>query len=94
MLKGVTNTGLTEAVKAVPQVGALCSQAQTLTTQSNLLGTAVGGLSLNGALTVLGGLLDIPALPASLPAFTCPLLVQASHSDRDPASEARGLGRF
>jgi hypothetical protein len=72
VLKGVTNTGLTEAVKAVPQVGALCSQAQTLTTQSNLLGTAVGGLSLNGALTILGGLLNIPALPASLPAFTCP----------------------
>jgi hypothetical protein len=72
VLKDVTNTELTGAVKSVPQVAALCSQAKSLTTQSNLLGTALGGLSLNGALTVLGGLLNIPVLPASLPAFTCP----------------------
>jgi len=69
VLQGVTNTGLTQAVKAVPQVGALCTQATSLTSQSNLLGTAVGGLSLSG---VLGGLLNIPALPTALPAFTCP----------------------
>ncbi|HEV7483932.1 MAG TPA: hypothetical protein VGO13_12620 [Solirubrobacterales bacterium] len=69
ILDGVTNVGLTEAVKAVPQVGALCTQATSLTSQSNLLGTAVGGLSLSG---VLGGLLNIPTLPAALPAFTCP----------------------
>ena len=72
VLKGVNNTGLTEAVKAVPAVDALCTQATSLTSQSNLLGTTLGGLSLNGALTVLGGLLNIPALPAALPAFTCP----------------------
>jgi hypothetical protein len=72
VLEGVTNTGLTEAVKAAPRVGALCGQATALTSQSNLLGTALGGLSLNGALTVLGGLLNIPAVPAALPAFTCP----------------------
>ncbi len=72
ILKDVTNTELTGAVKSVPQVAALCSQAKTLTTQSNLLGTALGGLSLNGALTIIGGLLNIPVLPASLPAFTCP----------------------
>jgi hypothetical protein len=72
VLKGVTNTGLTEAIKAAPAVGALCTQATALTSQSNLLGTTLGGLSLNGALTVLGGLLNIPALPAALPAFTCP----------------------
>jgi hypothetical protein len=72
ILDGVTNVGLTEAVKAVPQVGALCTQATSLTSQSNLLGAAMGGLSLNGILTGLGGLLNIPALPAALPAFTCP----------------------
>jgi hypothetical protein len=72
VLKDVTNTELTGALNSVPQVAALCSQAKSLTTQSNLLGTALGGLSLNGALTVLGGLLNIPVLPASLPAFTCP----------------------
>lgn len=72
VLQGVTNTGLTQAVKAVPQVGALCTQATSLTSQSNQLGTALGGLSLNGILTGLGGLLNIPAVPTALPAFTCP----------------------
>ena len=72
ILAGVTNSGLTQAVKAVPQVGALCTQATSLTSQSNQLGTALGGLSLNGILTGLGGLLNIPAVPTALPAFTCP----------------------
>lgn len=72
ILQGVSNTGLTAAVKAVPQEGALCTQATSLTSQSNQLGTALGGLSLNGILTGLGGLLNIPAVPTALPAFTCP----------------------
>ena len=67
-LAGLTSdvTGLTS------DVGDLCTQATALTSQSNLLGTAIAGLSLNGALTVIGGLLNIPALPAALPAFSCP----------------------
>lgn len=67
-LAGLTSdvTGLTS------DVGELCTQATALTSQSNLLGTAIAGLSLNGALTVIGGLLNIPALPAALPGFSCP----------------------
>lgn len=71
-VSGLTNADLTEAVGALPAIDSLCTQASSLTTRVNSLGTAVGGLSLNGALTVLGGLLNIPVLPAALPAFTCP----------------------
>jgi hypothetical protein len=66
VLKDVTNAGLTEAVKAVPQVDSLCTQAKTLTTQSNLLGTSIGKIK------VLGGVIELE-LPKveELPTFTC-----------------------
>jgi hypothetical protein len=56
----------------IPTVMALCSQASALTTQMNSLEEALGGLKLNAVLTTLGGLLEIPALPGALPAFSCP----------------------
>jgi uncharacterized protein YoxC len=66
ILKDVTNVGLTEAVKAVPQVGSLCTQAKTLTTHSNLLGSSIGSIK------VLGGVvtLELPKIEP-LEAFSC-----------------------
>jgi hypothetical protein len=54
------------------QLTAACAQLSAVTTQVDALGTAIGGIGLNGALTALGGALNIPALPAALPAFACP----------------------
>ena len=69
-------TELLTKVKAlealVPVVGVLCSQASTLTSQANSFEEALGGLKLNAVLTTLGGLLEVPTLPGSLPAFSCP----------------------
>jgi hypothetical protein len=45
-----------------------CQLANSVTSQSNSLITAVSNLTLSG---VLGGLLNIPALPAALPTVTC-----------------------
>jgi len=56
----------------VPVVGALCTQAGTLTGQVNSVEKALGGLKLNAVLTTLGGVLSIPTLPGALPAFSCP----------------------
>ena len=53
------------------QLAIVCGQAETLTGQSNALRTVIGGLALNGVLTTLGGVLNIPALPAALPTFSC-----------------------
>jgi hypothetical protein len=64
-LQGVSGMGLQEAVAKVPAVGALCTQATKLTSQSN----AFGGL-LEGA-KVLGSLL-FPSVPVALPSFSCP----------------------
>ena len=55
-----------------PQVAALCTQMHAVTNQSNALGTAIGGITVNNALTLLGGALNIPALPAALAPFSCP----------------------
>jgi hypothetical protein len=71
VLQGVTNLELTEAVNAVPVLATLCDQATALTAQTGLLGDAIEGLSLNALLTGLGGVLQIPTLPAALPAFSC-----------------------
>jgi hypothetical protein len=65
-------TKVKELEALVPVVGALCSQASTLTNQLNSVEDALGGLKLNAVLTTLGGLLEVPALPGALPAFTCP----------------------
>jgi hypothetical protein len=64
---------LTSQLNALaPQVAALCAQMDTVTDQTNALGTALGGLTLNGVLTTLGGALNIPALPSALAPFSCP----------------------
>ncbi|MGN6257214.1 MAG: collagen-like triple helix repeat-containing protein [Solirubrobacterales bacterium] len=69
ILKGVTNA---ELLAAIANTKALCSQVSTLTDQLNAVEEALGGLSLNSALTAIGGLLEIPVLPGALPAFSCP----------------------
>ena len=56
----------------IPTVQSLCTQAETLTSQVNAVETAVSGLGLNAVLTTLGGVLEIPTLPGSLPSFNCP----------------------
>lgn len=56
----------------IPTVQSLCTQAEVLTDQVNAVETALSGLGLNGVLTTLGGLLEIPALPGALPSFNCP----------------------
>jgi hypothetical protein len=70
-LQGISPAQLQQAVAAVANVNALCTQAKKLTEQSNLLGGALGGLSLGGVIP-LGLKLLAPELPASLPAFGCP----------------------
>jgi hypothetical protein len=71
ILVGITNGELLGAIAAVADVNALCTQVTSLTSTLNLLNTAVGGIDLGGVIP-LGLLLDIPALPAQLPAFSCP----------------------
>jgi hypothetical protein len=71
-LEGITGTELGDAVAAVPSVAALCTHVSTVTTQVDALRTVISGLGLNGVLTGLGGVLNIPALPAALGAFSCP----------------------
>jgi hypothetical protein len=79
ILKGINNAQLKEAIAAIAKVetleaavGSLCSQASALTSQSNALESAFGGLSLNGVLTTLGGALNVPTLPGPLSSFSCP----------------------
>jgi hypothetical protein len=72
-LQGVSGTGLQEAVAKVADVNALCTQATKLTSQTDALGAALGGLSLGGLEGLFAGIkLLIPSLPTSLPAFGCP----------------------
>jgi hypothetical protein len=69
LLGGITRQQLLDAVGAVPAVAALCTQAETLTAQSNGLGTALSGVNtIIDTLTVLA----LPAVPAALPSFSCP----------------------
>ena len=70
-LQGLSATQLQQAVAAVANVNALCTQAKKLTEQSNLLGGALAGISLTGATGILSPLgLSIPTIPA-LPGFSC-----------------------
>lgn len=71
ILQGVTNNGLLGAVKAVPAVDSLCTQATGLTTQANSLGTALSGASLGGVIP-LGLNLNVLGVPSALPAYVCP----------------------
>lgn len=77
-LQGISATQLQDAIKSVAnvnalssQVGALCTQATSLTSRSNALSSALGGLSLGGLIPI-GLELLVPSLPAALPAFSCP----------------------
>lgn len=70
VLSGVTNTELLNAIGAVPAVGALCEQAEDLTSQTTALGTTLSSLN-----TVLGPLLPLfspVSVPTALPPFSCP----------------------
>jgi len=70
ILSGVTNGQLLSAIAAVPAVGALCDQAESLTDQTTALGTTLG--SLNTLLdTLLLGFSPIE-VPTALPKFSCP----------------------
>jgi hypothetical protein len=70
ILAGVTNPNLKEAIGTVPAVTALCGQASQLNSQTASLGSAMGAL--NTVLAVTFPLLDLPAVPVALPAFSCP----------------------
>lgn len=65
-LSGLSNEELTDAVNAVSMVESLCAQNPVLAEQVNLLQDVIGGLGLNGILTGLGGLLEVPVLPTAL----------------------------
>lgn len=69
-LQGVSGAGLQEAVAKVPVVNQLCGQASLLTTQSNALGTALGGFELGGTIPPLLKLIT-PMVPKPLETFTC-----------------------
>jgi hypothetical protein len=68
ILNGITNA---ELLGALADVNALCTQATSLTSTLNALNTAVDGLALGGLIPAGLGLV-VPALPAQLPAFSCP----------------------
>lgn len=70
VLKGVTNAELLNAIDAVPAVGALCEQAEDLTSQTTALGSTLSSLN-----TVLSPLLlgfSPVSVPTALPPFSCP----------------------
>ena len=69
-LQGVSGTGLQEAVASVANVKALCAQTSVLTTQSNALGSALGGIELGGLIPALLKLV-VPAAPKALEPFSC-----------------------
>ncbi len=71
-LTGVSAGDLASLIADLPRVEALCARTATLSTQSNSLLSAVGGISLEGAGAVPGLSLKIPSLPAALSSFACP----------------------
>lgn len=71
ILAGITNGDLTSLLDTLPVVSDLCSQLSQVTGQANSLLTVLDGLGLNGVLTALGGLLNVPALPDALDPFSC-----------------------
>jgi hypothetical protein len=71
-LQGVSGTQLQETVASLTKVNALCSQTSKLTSQSNALGEAIGGLKLiTGGLPGLG-LEKVVPIPNPLSSFSCP----------------------
>ncbi|MBS1892025.1 MAG: hypothetical protein JST59_12080 [Actinobacteria bacterium] len=69
-LQGISPTQLQEAVAAVANVKALCTQARVLTTRANELGGLFGGIELGGVIPSLLKLV-VPAAPAPLQQFGC-----------------------
>jgi hypothetical protein len=69
-LQGISPTQLQEAVAAVANVKALCTQATALTSRANELGSLFGGIELGGAIPALLKLV-VPAAPPSLVPFGC-----------------------
>ena len=72
ILAGISNGDLNALLDSLPVLDLVCGQLSTVTGQTNALRTVLGGLGLNGILTGLGGLLNIPALPTALNPFNCP----------------------
>lgn len=70
-LNGISAAELNSTVDGLAALTAVCTRASDLTTFSNDLRTAVAGLALGGTIPV-GLVLDIPALPTALSAFSCP----------------------
>jgi hypothetical protein len=71
-LDGITGVQLQDAVDSLPVISSLCTQLSGVTTQVDALRTVIAGLGLNGVLTALGGVLNIPVLPAALGPYSCP----------------------
>lgn len=71
-LNGISASTLTDLVGTLPIVSSLCSQLSTVTNQTNLLRGGIAGVTLTGALALVGGLVTFPSLPALLPVYTCP----------------------
>ena len=69
-LQGISPTQLQEAVAAVANVKALCTQASVLTSRANELGSLFGGIELGGVIPSLLKLV-VPSAPASLQPFGC-----------------------
>ncbi len=70
-LTGQVSSLTSELVNLEGTVEGACTQISEVTDQSDELTEAVAGLSLNGTLEALGGLLEVPALPATLGTFEC-----------------------
>lgn len=71
-LEGIGGGELDEVVGGLPVLNTICPQTKAVTEQANKLGTALGGFSLNGILTNLGGVLTPPTAPTPLAIPTCP----------------------
>jgi hypothetical protein len=69
-LQGISPTQLQEAVAAVANVKALCTQANVLTTRANELGSVFGGIKLGGLVPNLLELV-VPKAPPALQQFGC-----------------------
>lgn len=69
-LAGISGLELQNAVAAVADVNALCTQAGTLTTRVNTVAQSIGTIALGGLVPSLLTL-AVPTPPTDLPTFTC-----------------------
>jgi hypothetical protein len=70
-LQGISPTQLQEAIASVGKVNELCSQTSKLTSQSNAMGQALGGLEVLGGIPALELKPTLP-IPTPLSTFACP----------------------